>query len=66
MTLSTPYDMKDETLKLLDYFHRRKLTERAALAVMGVAINALIRDPITAKDYVTLLAEQLSDNLELQ
>jgi len=66
MTIATTYDLKDETLKLLDYFHRRKLSERSALAVMGVAINSLIRDPVTAKDYVELLAEQLSNNLELQ
>jgi hypothetical protein len=59
-------DLSHETVELLTYLESRGLSEQEVLAVIGMATETLIREPIPAQRFVDSLRDRLTDKLEKQ
>ena len=53
-------DLIKESTALLSYLERRKLTPQEACAVMGIAVEALIRNPEVVQEFIDVLVSTKS------
>ena len=49
------FHLRPEVLRLIDHFERRGLTEHEALAVMGMAIQSMLKEPERVAEFSSVL-----------
>jgi hypothetical protein len=54
-----PKDIFDDAAELLTWLEKRKLSEREACAVLGIALQSIIADPTEAQHFIRFLERQM-------
>lgn len=55
MPIKNEQDMRREAGALLRYFEQRDLSEREAVAIMGLTITVMVADRATLQDFISKL-----------